>query len=111
MSYELRSVLIWDVCFGKEQGVCNGVLTTDPEVLSQLVLGDRRVASVRFDLAKPGESSRIFPVKAVIEPRAKPEGGTVFSTGPIVGFQEGLIDMSGPGAQYSTFSPFQIILP
>lgn len=135
MSYELRSVAIRDVRFGKEQGVCDGVLTVDPEVLTQLVLEDRRVQSVRFDLAKPGESCRILPVKDVIEPRAKLEGGEAFpglfretmeavgtgityvlkgcavtSTGPIVGFQEGLIDMSGPGAQYSIFSQLNHIV-
>ena len=78
MSYELRSVAIRDVRCGKEQGVCDGVLTVDPEVLTQLVLEDRRVQSVRFDLAKPGESCRILPVKDVIEPRAKLEGGEAF---------------------------------
>lgn len=74
------------------------------------------------------ESCRILPVKDVVEPRYKP-GGEIFpvcsarkcrrpgsgvtyvlkgcavvTTGPIVGFQEGLIDMSGPAAQYTLFS-------
>ena len=89
---------------------------------------DSRVKAVSFDLAKPGESVRILPVKDVIEPRAKLsaeafpgifretmeavgegitcalKGCAVVTTGPIVGFQEGLIDMSGPGAEYSIFS-------
>ncbi len=128
MALELRNIRIRDVVFGETAGICDGVLTIDPAALTQLVLEDRRVAAVSFDLAKPGESCRILPVKDVIELRAKPEGeafpglfretmeaaGTgityalkgcaVVSTGPIVGFQEGLIDMSGPGAQYSIFS-------
>ena len=77
--------------------------------------------------AKPGDSTRIIPVKDVIEPRAKLKGdafpGTdgkldevgrgvtyalkgcaVVTTGPIVGFQEGIIDMSGPLAKYTPFS-------
>ena len=82
-----------------------------------------------FDIAKPGESVRITPVKDVIEPRVKVEGsGGVFpgviskvetvgsgkthvlrgmavvTAGKIVGFQEGIIDMSGPGAEYTPFS-------
>ena len=32
------------------------------------------------------------------------KGCAVVTTGPIVGFQEGLIDMSGPAAQYTLFS-------
>ena len=129
MAFELRNIHIRDVVFGSVQGIQDGVLTVDPEVLRQLVEEDNRVKAVRFDLAKPGDSCRILPVKDVIEPRAKLEGGEAFpglfretmetvgtgityvlkgcavvSTGPIVGFQEGLIDMSGPGAQYTIFS-------
>ncbi len=87
------------------------------------------VKELRFDIAKPGESVRITPVKDVIEPRVKVEGpggqfpgviakvdtvGTgkthvlrgmaVVTAGKIVGFQEGIIDMSGPGAEYTPFS-------
>ena len=82
-----------------------------------------------FDIAKPGESVRITPVKDVIEPRVKVVGpGGIFpgvissvetvgsgktyalkglalvTAGPIVGFQEGVIDMTGPGAEYTPFS-------
>ncbi len=87
------------------------------------------VKNAHFDIARPGESVRITPVKDVIEPRVKVEGpggqfpgviskvdtvGTgvthvlkgmaVVTAGPIVGFQEGIIDMSGPGAEYTGFS-------
>ncbi len=90
------------------------------------------VKELRFDIAKPGESVRITPVKDVIEPRVKVEGpggqfpgviakvdtvGTgkthvlrgmaVVTAGKIVGFQEGIIDMSGPGAEYTPFSKLQ----
>jgi len=92
-------------------------------------LKDERLVSIDVDLAKPHESVRIVPVKDVIEPRVKVDGsGGVFpgfvskvemvgsgvthvlkgvavvTTGKIVGFQEGIIDMSGPGAQYTPFS-------
>jgi glycine reductase len=80
-------------------------------------------------LARPGEEARIIPVKDVIEPRVGVSGsgdffpgvigkmGTVGSgrtnvlrgaavvtVGRIIGYQEGLIDMSGPGAEYTPFS-------
>ena len=40
---------------------------------------DEHIKTVTFDIAKPGESVRITPVKDVIEPRVKVEGkGGVF---------------------------------
>ena len=105
------------------------MLHINPAQYEQLVLDDEKIFSVSFDIAKPGESVRITPVKDVIEPRVKVEGpGGVFpgmvagvetvgsgrthalsgmalvTAGPIVGFQEGIIDMSGPGAAYTPFS-------
>ena len=134
MGLELRRIKIKDVAFGKESKIEGGVLTLNAKELEDLVLEDSRVASVRFDLAKPGESCRILPVKDVIEPRAKLdgeafpglfqetmdavgegvtcvlEGCAVVTTGPIVGFQEGLIDMSGPAAEYTLFSKLNNIV-
>ena len=129
MNLELRKVAITDVCFDKECKIVDGCLHIDPKKLEELVLEDSRVKSVSFDIAKPGESVRIVPVKDVVEPRAKLEGGETFpglfredmqeagsgityaltgcavtSTGPIVGFQEGVIDMMGPATQYSIYS-------
>lgn len=131
MSLELRKVYIKDVVLGNENRLQDGVLFIDTKELESLIMEDPRVRSVSFDLAKPGESVRILPVKDVIEPRAKVEGGEAFpgmigeemtiggkgitvalkgcvvtTTGPIVGFQEGLIDMSGPGADYTIFSQY-----
>ncbi len=88
---------------------------------------DERIKEVTVDIARPGESIRIIPVKDVIEPRAKVDGKAfpgiaveieeigegityalkncaVVTTGPIVGFQEGIIDMKGPLAKYTPFS-------
>ena len=101
----------------------------DEEAVKAIVLEDEKIKGVKFDIAKPGESVRITPVKDVIEPRVKVEGrGGVFpgviakvdtvgsgktyalkgmavvTAGKIVGFQEGIIDMSGPGAEYTPFS-------
>ena len=129
MNLELRKVAIKDIQFSEECKVEAGCLYVDPKKLEELVLEDSRVKSVSFDIARPGESVRIVPVKDVIEPRAKLEGGETFpglfredmqevgegitvalsgmavtSTGPIVGFQEGVIDMMGPGAQYTKYS-------
>lgn len=128
VNLEVRKIKVKDVIFSEVNKIENGILHLDKASLEALIKEDKRVKRVNFDIAKPGESARILPVKDVIEPRAK-RNGEIFSgifrdnmeeagrgvtyvlsgcavvtTGPIVGFQEGLIDMSGPGAEYSMFS-------
>ncbi len=125
----LGKIYIKDIVFADETKLENGVLYVNPKEYEQLVLEDENLATASFDIAKPGESTRITPVKDVIEPRVKVEGpGGIFpgmiagvdtvgsgrthalsgmalvTAGPIVGFQEGIIDMSGPGAAYTPFS-------
>jgi len=129
MRLELGRIKIKDVVFGAETKIDKGVLYIDKEAISKLVLEDEHIKSVDVQLANPGDETRITPVKDVIEPRVKVagaggifpgfinkvttvgegqtnvlEGTAVVTCGKIVGFQEGLIDMSGPGAQYTPFS-------
>ncbi len=126
---ELGNILIKDVQFGSETKVENGVLYVNKEELIAEISNDEHIASVDVELAKPGESIRITPVKDVIEPRVKVEGkggmfpgmvskvetvgsgrthvlkgSAVVTTGKVVAFQEGIIDMTGPGADYTPFS-------
>lgn len=128
MRLELGNIFIKDVQFGSETKVENGVLYVNKEELVAQ-LQDERLASIDVDLAKPGEATRIVPVKDAIEPRVKIEGSgglfpgfvgkvdtvgagrthvlkgaCVLTTGKVVGFQEGIIDMSGPGADFTPFS-------
>ena len=130
MKLELGEIHIKDVVLGNESKIIDGVVTVDTEELKSLILEDEHLVDVKFDVAHPGESTRITPVKDVIEPRVKVEGpGEIFpgvigkvtptvgsgktyalkgmsvmTAGKIVGFQEGIIDMSGPGADYTPFS-------
>ena len=133
MKLELGYIQIKDIQFSKECKVDNGTLYVDPDAVKAYLYEDDDVKAwvkdFGFDIAKPGESVRITPVKDVIEPRVKVEGpGGVFpgviskvetvgsgkthvlrgmavvTAGKIVGFQEGIIDMSGPGADYTPFS-------
>ncbi|MBF1053624.1 MAG: glycine/sarcosine/betaine reductase component B subunit [Parvimonas sp.] len=118
-----------DVKLWSETKVENNVLYINKEELIAHLLEDEHLKSVDVDIAKPGESVRITPVKDVVEPRVKVNGaggvfpgviskvdvvgsgrthvlkGTaVMTVGKIVGFQEGIIDMCGPGAEYTPFS-------
>ena len=129
MKLELGKIFIKDIRFAEKTALQDGVLSVSKDDLREVALSEEKIKTVSFDIAKPGESVRITPVKDVIEPRIKVEGrGGVFpgvisgvdtvgsgktyclkgmavvTAGPIVGFQEGVIDMSGPGADYTPFS-------
>lgn len=129
MRLELAVVKIRDVQFGETTRIENGVLYVRESELIALALRDPRLAAAEVELARPGESVRIIPVKDVIEPRIKEDGPegyypgmaggmrtagsgrtnvlrgtTVMTVGRIVGYQGGFVDMTGPGAAYSPFS-------
>jgi len=135
MKLELGRIFIKQLVFGAKTAVAGGVLTINKDELTALILKDEHIKSVSVELAAPGESTRITPVKDVIEPRAKVSGdggmfpgmlskvetvgsgrtialsgAAVVTCGRIVGFQEGIIDMSGPGAEYTPFSKTQNIV-
>lgn len=129
MRLELGQISIKDIQFGDTTKIEDGVLYVNKEELVGLIKEDEHLSTVDVEIARPGESIRITPVKDVIEPRVKADGpGGVFpgvlskvstvgtgrthvlkgcavvTTGKIVGFQEGIIDMMGPGAEYTPFS-------
>jgi len=132
---ELGNIFIKDVQFGDATKVERGTLYVNKAELLETISGDPRLTKIEIDIAKPGEETRIMPVKDVIEPRVKVEGpggifpgmvskvdvvgsgktnvlkgAAVVTAGKIVGFQEGIIDMSGPGAEYTPFSKTQNIV-
>lgn len=126
----LRRIRIDKLNFGDKTCVKGHSLTINKEELENILLEDSDIAKVDLAIARPGESKRIIPVKDVIEPRCKYsenkeafpgffsdanfpsgkgetlvlDGVAVVTSGKMVNFQEGLIDMSGPGAEYSVFS-------
>lgn len=117
------------LAWGESTTVRDGVLYVNKQELVSLLSEDELLGKVDVDFAMPGDSVRIIPVKDVVEPRWKIEGdGQVFpgmvsdvdtvgkgktlvltgaavvTAGKIVRFQEGIIDMSGPGAEYTPYS-------
>lgn len=129
MKLELGYIDIHDIQFDKNPRIENGVLYVDPDPLVAEVLKDEHIKDAHLEIAHPGESTRITPVKDVIQPRVKVSGNggifpgviskvdtvgsgvtyalrgmAVVTCGRIVGFQEGIIDMSGVGADYTPFS-------
>ena len=128
MKLELLKAHVKNVEWGGKTALKGGVLTVDKAELLKAV-ADENFKKVDAELARPGESIRIVPVKDAIEPRFKVEGGgqefpgvvsdvepvgegktfvlegaAVVTCGRIVNFQEGIVDMTGPAADYTPFS-------
>jgi glycine reductase len=129
MQLEVGKVMVRDIRFADRTRMESGVLHIDKNELVKYLKEDASIKDVDIDIARPGESVRIIPVKDIIQPRIKVKGcGQVFpgfisdvdtvgegvthvlegcavvTCGKIVNFQEGIIDMSGPGAKYNSFS-------
>lgn len=128
-AFELRRVHVSNVRFGEKSFFSHGILTIDAYDVRAVVLQDRFIKSVDVQIARPGEEKRIIPIKDILEPRSKANGDPIFpgcgtdpdyiagagstvvldgvcvvTTGTMVNFQEGLVDMVGPGSGYSLFS-------
>ena len=136
MKLELHKAKVKALAFGGPTRLDNGTLYIDKDEAIKKLMQDSRFAKLELELASPGDSTRIIPVKDAIEPRIKLSGGKgyfpgycapmervgdgatfvldgacVITCGPIVAFQEGFIDMSGPGAAYTPFSgTFNVVL-
>ncbi|MGY0217822.1 glycine/sarcosine/betaine reductase component B subunit [Endozoicomonadaceae bacterium StTr2] len=131
MKLEIGNIHVKELAFGENTALSSGRVEINREELVGFIRElDHRITEVKLDIALPGEKTRIMPVKDVIEPRVKAEGkGSMFpgrnggdeamvgegrthvlkgmavvTTGKVVGFQEGIIDMSGAGAEYTPFS-------
>ena len=136
MKLTLNKFHVKDIQFAEKSSFEGGVLYIDKAELAEYLLKDSNISSVDFDIARPGESTRIIPIKDVIQPRYKKSGtGQIFpgfvgdvetvgngetnvledccvaTSGKIVAFQEGIIDMSGPGAEFNSFSKMNILVP
>jgi len=130
MKLELHNVNISNIILSDKNNFSDGSLTIDKNKLIQSLKDmNEFITNVELNVVKPGDNVRIIPVKDVIEPRLKLDGkgdifpgffgnneivgdgktlvlkgSAVITTGNIVGFQEGIIDMSGPGALYTPYS-------
>ena len=130
MRLELGKTRVDNVEFSKNTTLIDRTLFINKEELTNVLLEkDRNIKQIDIELARPGESVRIIPVKDVVEPRVKIAGGgdlypgyvggvktvgegvthildgcTVMATGRKIHLSEGLLDMSGPGAYYTTLA-------
>ena len=79
MRLEIGTFLVHDVVFGTQTQWRDGLLEVARDEILDAVRSDPRIAKADLELAKPGESVRIWPVRDVVEPRVKVEGpGVVY---------------------------------
>ncbi len=132
MKLEIGNFHVKDIIFGDHTVFENGVLTINKAEALALVHEDEHITEADLVIARPGEEKRIVPVKEAVEPRCRVNskhdnyfpgvtGGDLYQTGEgrvhalkgcsvlAVGkhwgsFGDGLIDMTGEGAQWSYFS-------
>lgn len=134
MRLEVGTFQIRAIEFGARTGVAGGTLVVSNDEVRRLVLGDSHFADVQVHLVRPGENVRIINAKDAVEPRWKVSGpGGVFPgfvsapttvgegrthrlggvavlevAEPVPGeqthFREQILDMSGPGAEFSPFA-------
>ncbi|MHB1043071.1 MAG: glycine/sarcosine/betaine reductase component B subunit, partial [Eubacteriales bacterium] len=129
MKLELCRFKVRDAVFGASTGLKQGKLYINKEELIGFINRDSLFESVDVEIARPGEPVRVVHVMDAVEPRLKAAGGdsafpgvlgrmeiagsgrtnvldgvAVLQTGQRQGIQEGIVDMSGPGAGFSIFS-------
>jgi len=130
MKLEIGNFHVKDVSFGEKTSYKNGLLTINKEEAIAFLMGsDDHITSVDIDIAKPGESVRIIPIKEAVEARVRLDGRATFPgiTGKVApsgegvlhalkgcsilgvgkhwgSFGDGMVDMSGDGAKYTYYS-------
>lgn len=129
MKLEIGNFHVKDVVFGEKTSFKDGLLTINKDEAMDFIREDEHIIKLDLEIAKPGENTRIVPVKEAVEPRIRPDGRPVFpgvtgeveSTGDgrvhalkgvsVLGvgmhygsFGDGLIEMGGEGAKYTLFS-------
>ena len=77
MRLELGTFPVHDIVFGAHTRWSDGRLEVNRDELLAAVRADPRIATVDLELARPGESVRIWPLRDVVEPRVKVSGAGV----------------------------------
>lgn len=129
MKLKIGNFYVKDVQFGEKDSYSEGILTINKEKALEVVMEDEHIIYADIVIAHPGESKRIVPVKEAIEARCRVSGEAVFPgvTGEVLpcgsgeiyalknmsvmavgqhwgSFGDGIVDMSGPGANYTYYS-------
>lgn len=125
---KIGSFYVKDIVFGNKTNFKDGILTVNKKEAIEYLNPDNKLKNIELYVVKPGDSARLVPAKAAVEPRFRPDGRAVFPgyTGPMEGagdgevyalkgmsviccgkygnMVDGMIDMSGPAAKHSIYA-------
>ncbi len=119
-----------DIVFGEKTSFKNGVLTINKGEAIASLDPDKELKNIEIYIVHPGDETRILPCKVGLEPRFRPDGRATFpgvtggltiescgdgdlyamkginviACGKYSQAAEGMLDMSGPGAEHSIFA-------
>jgi glycine reductase len=117
-----------EIVFGEKTSFKNGVLTVNKEEAIAYLDPDKELKNIQLHIVHPGDKTRVLPTKSSVEPRFRPDGRAIFpgltgnlancgdgdlyamkgisviSCGKYGNSGDGMLDMSGPGAQHSIFA-------
>jgi glycine reductase len=124
MTLELGQVIVSGIDFGDRAAIVGDRLLVDPEALADdLREHVNGVASITVHVVHAGEPARVVCVKDLVQPRVKVTGDepgrgrvhvlanvAVATCGQIVGFQEGVLDASGPGADHTPVAGHHLVV-
>jgi glycine reductase len=74
MRLEMGTFPVREIAFGARTRYAEGRVEVDRDEIIRAVSKDVRIRKVELEIAHPGESVRIWPMRDVIEPRIKVEG-------------------------------------
>jgi glycine reductase len=74
MRLEMGTFPVNEIVFGSQTRRTDGLLEVCREDLIQAVADDPRIKKIELELTNPGDSTRIWPVRDVVEPRIKVRG-------------------------------------
>ncbi len=125
---EIGNFHVKDVVFGETTSFENGILTVNKKEAIAYLDPEGKLTNIELYVVHPGDSARLVPAKAVVEPRFRPDGRTIFPgylgevsscgdgqiyamkgmsvicCGKYSSMTDGLVDMSGPAAEHCAFS-------
>ena len=68
MKLEIGNFHVKDVVFGDKTCFENGVLSIHKKEAIDFIMQDSHITKADIEIAKPGEDTRILPVKEAVEP-------------------------------------------
>ncbi len=125
---EIGNFHVKDILFGERTVFRDGILTVNKEEAIASINPDGKLKNIELYVVRPGDSARLVPAKAAVEPRFRPDGRAVFPgyTGPMESagdgvayalkdmsviccgkysnMVDGMVDMSGPAAEHSVYA-------